>query len=68
MRQVVAHLFSHEEAVRADIDDAALAQQTIHQRLDMGVNERFASTDGNHRRPALFSRAQTICETHDIFE
>ena len=42
IRQVVAHFFAHEHAVRADVDDATLSEQTVHQRLDLRIDERFA--------------------------
>ena len=52
-RQVVLHLFAHEHAVGADIDDAALRQQPGHQLLDLRINKRFAAANGDHGRVAF---------------
>ena len=37
-----------------------LLEQTVHQRLDLGINQRFAAADGNHRRVAFRRGGQAI--------
>ena len=42
-RQIVAHFFSHEEAVGADIHNALAFQEARHQCFDVGINQGFAT-------------------------
>ena len=66
--KVVLELLPHEQAVRADIDDAALGQQPGHQLLDLGINQRFAAADRDHRRVALLRGGKAILEGHHVLE
>ena len=67
-RQPFAHFFAHEHRVRADVNDAALLEQTLHERFDVRINQRLAAADRDHWRIAFFGRAQTIFETHYVLE
>ena len=66
--QVFAHLLAHEHAVGADVDDAALGTQTGHQLLDLGINQRFATADGNHGRITVDGRLQAVLQGHHVLE
>ena len=66
--QVILQLLPHEHAVRADIDDAALREQPGHQFLDLGIDQRFAAANRNHRRAALLRGRQAILEGHHVLE
>ncbi len=67
-RQVVLHLFAHEHAVGADINDAALRQEAGDQFLELGVNQRFAAADRHHRRVAFLRGLQAILQAHHVLE
>ena len=67
-RHPLAHFFAHEHRVGADVDDALLLEQSLHERLDMRINQRFAAADRNHRRVTFLGRAQTILQTHYVLE
>jgi hypothetical protein len=45
-----------------------LIEQTLHQRFDVRVNERFTAADGDHGRVTLFSRPKTILQAHHVLE
>ena len=66
--EMLFELLAHEHPVGADIDDAALFEQTSDQFLDFGVNEGFAAADGNHRGIALRGRAEAILEGHHVLK
>ena len=63
-----AHFLAHEHRVGADVNDALLLEQPLHERLDMRINQRFAAANGDHRRVAFLGRAQTILQTHHVLK
>ena len=66
--EVIPHLFPHEHAVRADVNDAALFEQAGDQFLDLRINQRFAAANGNHRRIAFHGRLQAFFQRHHVLE
>ncbi|MPN53046.1 hypothetical protein SDC9_200709 [bioreactor metagenome] len=66
--QVFAHLLSHENAVRADIDDSALLEQPVDQFLDLGINQGLTATNRDHWGIAFLGRPQAILKRHHVLE
>ena len=67
-REVIAHFFPHEHAVRADVNDAALFEQAVDEFLDLRINQRFAAANGNHRRVAFHRGLQALLQRHHVLE
>jgi hypothetical protein len=65
---IVAHLFPHEHAVGADVNNAALAKKPRHQFLDLRVDQRLAAADADHRRVALRGGSEAVLQAHHILE
>ncbi len=66
--QVIPHFFPHEHAVRADINDAALLEQTRHQLLNLGIDQRLAAADRHHRRLAFLGCIKAILQAHHVLQ
>ena len=66
--EVIPQLTPHEQAVGADIDDAALAQQAGDEFLDLRVDQGFAAANRDHRRSAVLSRGEAILQGHHVLE
>jgi hypothetical protein len=66
--QVIAHLFAHEHAVRADVHDALLGEESLDQRLDVRVDQWFAAANGNHRSVAFLRGAEAVVQAHNVLE
>ncbi len=43
-------------------------EQSFDQCFDMRIYQRFAATDGDHRRIALIRRSQTVLQAHHVLE
>jgi hypothetical protein len=43
--QPLTHFLAHEHGIGADVNDPLLREHPFHQRLDVRINERFATTN-----------------------
>ena len=43
--QRLAHFLAHEHGIGADVNDPLLREQAVHQRLDVRIDERFATAN-----------------------
>ena len=66
--QVIAHFLPHEHAVRADVNDAFLPEQAVHQLFDLRINQRFAAANRDHRRVAFHRHGQAFFQRHHVLE
>src|SRR5262249_40059512 len=55
-------LLLEEDGVGAEVDVLLASDQRLHQRADLRIHEGLAAGNGDHGRPALVHRPQTLLQ------
>ena len=66
--EIILHFLPHEHAVRADVNDAVLFEQTGNQFLDLRINQRFAAANADHRRVTFHRHCEAFFQRHHVLE
>ena len=58
----------HQQGVGAQVDELLALHQLLGDEVDLGVDERLAPGDRDHRRPALLDRGDRLLDAHPLLE